>query len=242
MQANIPEALSHTPVSRAATGVSIDASGKRFIWVQGEGLQEVTPQGNELLLSLASVDINIRLLSQDFEDVAVLDDNRIALIARNEGSIIDRHSGQQLSSFCYLPGWVQQEDPTAWQLSRALAFDASEDRLYVQPQTFQGQSTLSSSQIGLFDPAISEPLEWQTLPERSFVAGGMTVVSRADVYLGMGTRLYRYDARTSQFETSWELGSVLRSIDGLAYDPVKKTLVALDAVTGELVELSMNGL
>lgn len=125
----------------------------------------------------------------------------------------------------------------------ALAYDPQEDRLYVQPQTFTGfdDSEVVSSQVGVFDPSISEPLEWQTLGDRSFSAGGMAIASRERTYFGMGTRLYEYDARAGSFQNWWDLLGVVQSIEGLALDRTTHTMLVLDGASNELVELRVDG-
>lgn len=231
-----PVVLSRTALGRDATGVTIDAAGNRFVWVRGAGLHQVKPEGLTLTLAASSLGM---IDTPDFEDVALIDANRVALIARNEGFVIGLTNGQQLGRFCYLPEDVQQADPSAWQVSRALAYDAAEDRLYVQPQTFTGFGTLTGSQMGMFDPEFPTPLEWQAFGENNFSAGGMAVSSRQRTYLGMGTRLHQYDANARRFDTWWDLFGTVRGIDGLALDRQAGTLIVLDGVAQELVELRL---
>lgn len=233
-----PAVISRTSLARDASGVTIDAQGERFVWVRGVGLHQVKPEGLVLTLAVASLAMNP---APDFEDVAIIDANRLALIAKNEGFVVGRASGQRLGNFCYLPGDVQQADPSAWQLSRALAYDAREDRLYVQPQTFTGYGTLTGSELGLFDPALPNPLEWQAFGERTFSAGGMAVASRARTFLGAGTRLYQYDATAHAFTNRWDLEGLVASIEGLAFDRQAGTVVVLDGEARELVELRLEG-
>ena len=234
----LPSVISRTPLGRDATGVSIDAQGQRFVWIRGVGLHQVTSEGLVLTLPLTLLGINP---PPDFEDVAIIDANRVALIAKNEGFVVGRTTGQQLSRFCYLPPEMQQNDPSAWQVSHALAYDAQEDRLYVQPQTFTGYGTLTGSQLGLFDPALPTPLEWQSFGERTFSAGGMAVTSRQHTWLGSGTRLYQYDATARTFANWWDLEGLVSRIEGLAYDRQAGTVVVLDGEARELVELRLEG-
>ncbi|MDP2274268.1 MAG: hypothetical protein Q8K32_26220 [Archangium sp.] len=224
---------------RPASGITIDNNGKRYIWANNVGVQELTPDGWNTILSAQAVQTNTVF---DIQDLAVLDDNRIALVAQNEGTVVSRQTAQALNRFCYLPGSLQQQDRTAWQLSRALAFDASENRLYVQPQTFTGFGTeATTSQLGLFDPAISEPLEWQSFSDKNFAAGGMAVVSRQGTYLGAGSKLYRYNAAEKRFDKWWELsGLSISNIEGLAADRTTNTLVVLDGARQELVDLRLD--
>ena len=234
----LPRVISRTSLGQDATGVSLDSSGQRFVWIRGVGLHQVTPTGLVLTLSAST----LGLTPPDFEDVAIIDSTRVALIARNEGAVVGLRDGKQLSRFCYLPEDVQQRDPSAWQLSRALAYEPTEDRLYVQPQTFTGFGSLTGSQLGVFNPAVSTPLEWQPFKESTFSAGGMAVASRERTYLGMGNRLYAYNATTRNFDDWWELSGLVTSIEGLALDRKAGTLLVLDGPAQELVELSLDGL
>ncbi len=233
-----PSVVSRTSLGKDAVGVTIDASGQRFVWVRGSGLHQVTPSGLVLTLSASTLGLN----PPDFEDVAIIDSNRVALIARNEGAVVGLSNGQLLNRFCYLPEDVQQQDPSAWQISRALAYDAKENRLYVQPQTFTGFGSLTGSQLGMFDPAISTPLEWQPFGESTFTAGGMAVASRERTYLGVGNRLYVYNATTRGFDDWFELSGLVTSIEGLALDRQAGTILVLDGPTQELVELRLDGM
>ena len=66
----------------------------------------------------------------------------------------------------------------------------------------------------------------------------MAVDSRSRVYLGMGTRLYQYDATARRYDTWWDLGGLVTSIEGLALDRVKGTLLVLDSQ--DVVELRLD--
>lgn len=233
-----PAVQSRGKLEWRATGVSIDAEGERSLWVPGQGVVQLKRGGPELVLPAAM--LGARQFTR-FEDLAVLDSRRIALIAQDEGLVIDRQTGQELSRFCYRPDDVRWQDPIAWQLSRALGYDPQEDRLYVQPQTFPGGgTTASTSQVGLFDPKRDEPLEWRDIDQPTFSAGGLAVETRERTWLGMGTRLYLYDARTGTFGGWWDLFGTVTSIDGLAFDRQHRTLVVLDAEARELVELKLD--
>lgn len=229
-----PTVVSATSLERNATGVTIDSSGQRFVWVRGLGVHKVTSRGAELTLNSTAFG-----MEADFEDLAMIDADRLAVVAPNEGFVVGANTGLQLSRFCYLPEQLQEGDPSATQRSRSLAFDPAANRLYVQPQTFTDFGTrLTSSQLGVFDPASSEPLEWQTIGDTNFSAGGMAVASRKSIYLGMNTRLYEYDAEARDFTNWWELNGIIRGIEGLALDRQAGTLVVLD-LGQELVELKL---
>ncbi len=223
-----------------ASGVSIDSDGQRYIWAPGQGVVQLKRTGAEVVLPISSLG---ERMYNSFEDLVIIDSKRLALIAQNEGIVVERSSGRVLSRFCYLPGGGPLNDPIEYQLSRSLGYDPEEDRLYVQPQTFPGGgTTANSSQLGLFDPTKDQPLEWQDFEQSTFNAGGMAIDTRARTYLGMDRRLYLYDAVEGTFGAWWELGGKVQSIDGLALDRQKRTLLVLDARAGELVELKINGL
>lgn len=239
-QTEAPQISSREKLPFAASGVSIDSDGQRYIWAPGQGVVQLKRTGPELVLPISLLG---ERMNNSFEDLAIIDSKRIALIAQNEGIVVDRATGRLLSRFCYLPGGGPWNDPIEFQLSRSLGYDPQEDRLYVQPQTFPGGgTTASSAQLGLFDPNRDQPLEWQDFDQPSFNAGGMAVDTRARTYLGMGRRLYRYDAVAGTFGGWWELAGKVESIDGLALDRQNRTLLVLDATAGELVELKLNGL
>ena len=235
-----PSVVSRTTVGGEASGVTVDANGKRFVWVRGAGLHELTANG--LVLALSATSLGTAPLP-DIEDAVIVDANRLAVIAKNEGYVVGLTTGQIYNRFCYLPGGPlpspsPSPGPVRWQLSRSLGYDAKEDRLYVQPQSFTGERTLTDSELGVFDPSLPDPLEWQPLNDPTFAAGGMAVGSRERIFFGMGTRLYQYDATARRYDAWWDLDGVVSSIEGLALDRVSGTLLVLDAQ--EVVELRLD--
>ena len=67
------------------------------------------------------------------------------------------------------------------------------------------------------------------------------ITSRQGTYLGVGSRLYRYNALTQKFDKWWDLISQVTSIEGLAYDRTANTMVVLDGANQKLVELRFDG-
>lgn len=220
--------VSRTPLPRASTGVTVDESGRRFVWLRQLGLQELTETGLAPTLFASSLQISP---APEVEDVVAISGGRLGLIARNEGYVVNATTGELHSRFCYLPGgqFPQQDQPATQvisQLSRSLGWNEAEGRIYVQPQTFRGAQVIDS-QLGQFEPGLEQPLEWQPLPNE-MAAGGMAVVSRRLVYLAVGKEIREYDAEARRFGRVWNVGGLVGALTGLAYDAEHHTLLLLD--------------
>jgi hypothetical protein len=226
------------------TGLAVDASGERLALDATHGIYRVTD--GSLRLSFESRTFASRFptgVVPLFEDMAVIDANRVVLIAKNDGYVFEVGSEKLLNRFCYLPGDIQDQYPDAWQLSRSVGYDPADQKIYAQPQTFSSAGTVIRSELGQFSPELSNPLEWQRLGDTAYNAGGMAVASRSVIYLGQGAILNLYDASTQRFVKSWNLAERgIASIDGLALDNANHSLLVLDGVHRELVELRLSAL
>jgi hypothetical protein len=221
------------------TGVTVDrTTGRRFVVSPTRGIYELLPDGT--LTQRWDRNAGDDVLVPLFHDLAALDSNRFALIADNDGYVLELDSKKLQRRFCYLPGEVQDSQPTAWQRSLAVTYEPTRDLIYAQPRTFpsRAQTDSQSSQIASFDPVSGEDLSWKDLPDRNFAAGGMAMDGQDSALLGSGAQLLRYDLAQQKWERSWDLSTEgVQDIGGVAVDAASDTLLVLDATDNELVEL-----
>ncbi|MBL8912512.1 MAG: hypothetical protein JNM17_17600 [Archangium sp.] len=221
------------------TGVTVDENGRRLLWDSQRGLVTATAP-HELIL-----DTRQAISSAVIEDVVSMPNNRVGVIARNEGRVIDLGTKAVVSRFCYLPGSLPQPNPTPEnpqptlsQLSRSIAFGVDEGRIYVQPQTFQDARAIDT-QLGQFEIGNEQPLDWQQMEELEGIAGGMVITKQNRMLIGLGTRIYEYDALGKRWVRGLDLSGRLVSIEGLAIDRTTNSLLVLDGPGRRLLEFDV---
>jgi hypothetical protein len=176
---------------------------------------------------------------QPYDDLVALDADRIALIRRNDGFVYRVSTHQLLNRFCYLPGEVEELVPGGYQESFVVGYDAAEDRIYVQPQTFDERGTrVLGAQVGIFRTDLATPLEWQDVGLPDLQAGGIAVESRERIWLGWGSSLYRYDAKARSLGKPVQLE--VGEISALAIEGDR--LLVLDGSQGKLASLPLASL
>ncbi|MBL8912513.1 MAG: hypothetical protein JNM17_17605 [Archangium sp.] len=220
-----------------ATGITVDENGRRLLWASQRGLVTAA-EPHELVMPILS--------SFAVEDVAAFPGNRVGVIGRGEGRVLDMTTGRAVSRFCYVPDSFGDSPvptpvnpvPTRTQLSRSIAFGADEGRIYVQPQTFENDRPVDT-QLGQFELGNDQPLEWQGMEELDGIAGGMVVTRQNRILLGLGDRLFEYDSSTQTWGRSFDLAGRLVSIEGLAIDRTTNTLLVLDGPGRRVLELDL---
>lgn len=166
-----------------------------------------------------------------YDDLVALDAERVALITINDGFVFELATHRLLNRFCYLPdsaplGTNQQSNVVGW--------DPVEQRLYVQPQTFDNGTRVGAAQVGVFAADQATPLEWQVVGEPEMQAGGIAVESRQRIWLGWRSTLYLYDAAAKKVVKAFSLQA--RNVSALALDGDQ--LLVLDQ-GGELSSLPL---
>jgi hypothetical protein len=103
-------------------------------------------------------------------------------------------------------------------------------------------SQIVASEIGLFDAATGDPVDWIELPNPSFLAGGMAVYPGDRLLVGEGTTLFEA-TNVGALTQLRDYGSKgVTRIDGLAYDAGRSSVLVLDGAAMWLVEISAVGL
>jgi hypothetical protein len=138
--------------------------------------------------------------------------------------------------FCYVPDGTPVD---LHQRTDAIAYDAELDRLYAQPVTFDASNVFQSSQLAAYSRETGAILQWDNVAD-SVAATGMAVVPDVGLLLGQGAQLAVVDVATGQSTPFDSLERFdIHSIDGIAVDPTARTLIIVDSVTSELVELNL---
>jgi len=209
------------------TGVSVVPGTHQRLWLKN-GVGVVDSDGKTVFSDGTS-----------YDDMVALDADRIALITRNDGYVYQLSTHRLLNRFCYLPPDMQQTMPDNWQQSFVVGWDATESRIYVQPQTFDGAGRrVSTAQVGVFAADVATPLEWQEVGEPDMQAGGIAVQSRDRIWLGWHSTLYLYDATAHAVQKRFSLE--VGEISALALDGDQ--LLVLDGQRAALSSVALNTL
>ena len=126
------------------------------------------------------------------------------------------------------------------QLSNNLTFDPNRDRIVAQPQTFaMDDGALLGAHVGVFGRDNGDEQAWFELPRTDVDAGGIAVESEDQVLLGWNTSLWRFELSSRTLTQVTDLQGIVRSIDGLAVDETTGTVLVLDDISNELVEIDL---
>lgn len=221
-----------------AVGVTVDASGRRFVLDQDAGLFELTADGTIPVMRMADMPDPGVTVELPYTDVAALGNDQFALTAIGQGFLLDVPLHRQSLYFCYEPGDFPEDERQA---TSAVTFDAESNRIFAQPQTFaSGIEQPVSSQIGAFDRASGADLQWYAMPDADFRAGGMAVAPDGTLVLGSGPTLLRFDTTTAGLGRTQPLDRYgVTRLEGLAIDASAGTLLAIDADADQLLEIPL---
>mgnify|MGYP003376221967 CR=1 FL=1 len=218
-------------------GVAIDAAGARLVLDEQAGLYRVAADGQATLVrALAALPDPGVQIRPPFTDLVALGDGRFALTAIGDGFLLDLAADTMRQYFCYEPGGFPEDQE---QRTAAIAYDAAAGRLYAQPRTFDVDGNFLRTEVASYDSTTGVDLSWRALPGE-FAAGGMVAPGGDVLLLGAGRQLHRYDFAAFALAPVEDLGRFgVTSIDGLAIDPVARTLVVVDRSRDELIEIAL---
>lgn len=175
-----------------------------------------------------------------FTDVVSLEDGELAITGTSDGFHLELGSGELRSHFCYEPGWFQEMQNEPIQVSWAVGLDRDAGLLYAQPITIEeaGNGAVTGSYIASYDRAGGTDLSWWQLPSSEFRAGGLVVLpgaGPAQLLLGSGSRLYRFDTEAAELREAGDLSELgVGSIGALAIDAGTQELLVLDDVAARV--------
>jgi hypothetical protein len=220
-------------------GITVEPDGDRvFVLDETAGLYAIDASGTATLVvgmdAMPDPGVEVR---RPYTDLVALGGNRFALTAIGDGFLLDITANTQRLHFCYEPGFMPDDNS---QRTDAVAFDAERGMLIAQPQTFNGQQTLIQSDLGFYDAASGEPLEFHPL-DVNFLAGGMAAGAGDTVLLGRGDRLVHYDPVGRKIVHTDNLSPFgIGRVEGLALRTATSSLLVIDG--HELVEIGLDQL
>jgi hypothetical protein len=172
-------------------------------------------------------------LKLPFTDLVAVGNHQFAVTAIGDGYILDTQAMTLTQRFCYLPGEDGTGTPLAIeQRTDALTFDSATNKLWAQPVTRDLAGTFIRSELASYDRDSGVDLTWTTL-DNGTAATAMIVLDGVMVF-GQGSRLQRQDSELSVDDLE-RFG--IRSIDGIALDPITGALVVVDKVTDTVVDI-----
>lgn len=226
-------------------GVTVDPNtGARYLLDADRGLFELTDSGVSLVVDLSVLVPSDRALSSAFTDVAALGGNRFAMTAANDGFLLDLEQETFESYFCYVPGEIVDEfaPMPIVQLTRSLTYDPKSNLLFAQPQTFGNDTTgeVLRSQIGQFLLSGGEGFGWMEIEDTEFLAGGIATMEGNRLVLGKGSKLHPYGMTELAFDDPIDLSAHgITAIDAMVRIPETNRLLVVDAISDELVEITL---
>ena len=172
-----------------------------------------------------------------FTDVVALSATEFAMTAIGDGYVLDVSAPSLTQRFCYVPDALPEDDD---QHTDAVGYDPARQLLLAQPQTYDLDGNVIASQIARYDRVTGTDLDWYTLPDPQFLAGGMVMDDDGALLLGEGNKLYRFDFDSQQLGLVDTLSRFrIARVDGLAIDRNAGTMVVVDNTRDELVEIDL---
>ena len=239
------------PADAVLVGVAITPEGRRYVLDQRSGLYELSDGSARLV-------VNTKLqTSLDLTDVVALDSDRFALTAEGDGFLLSLTTTQLSSYFCYLPAsppsgneagasgapgpisisqTLRQAGVDVSQRTESVAFNAATRELFVQPRTTRlDTGAVAGSELFVFTEQGGQPTRVSSLPDGSFVAGGMVADPPSRLILGAGSRIFEATP-DGQIELKRELDPAV-NITGMARDP-SGAIWYLDGAARRLVSMN----
>ena len=234
-------------------GVTVASSGQRYVLDATMGLFRLEDRTGERLaaseMMAAASDVQV---TSPFTDLAVMNDGRFLLTARDDGFIYDPATGRVTQHFCYLPPDPGGEEPdpgqegpgptvfAAMQMTHSLTYAPQHGRILAQPQSYdtvEPGTPAVAAHVALFSVATGEDLEWLELVDPSFRAGGMVLDPDDRLLLGSGGTVYEFVGPMTPLEPVVEIDGI--DIQGMAFDATTGTLLIVDGVGDRLLEIDL---
>ncbi|MBA3540825.1 MAG: hypothetical protein H0T79_14530 [Deltaproteobacteria bacterium] len=220
-------------------GVAIAPDGGRFVFDRALGLYQITESGAVAVVPMSALPDPGIELKLPFTDITAISPGVFALTAIGDGFLLDTAAMTLTQHFCYLPTGLPADYT---QHTDAIAYDAELERLYAQPVTFDAEGVLQWSQVASYSRDTGDSIEWYSV-DAQVAATAMVIVPGAGLVLGQGAQLAGVDLTTGQrmpLDSLERFG--IQSIDGLAVDRARGTLIVVDSTSDELVEIELASL
>jgi hypothetical protein len=217
-------------------GVAVAPSGERFVFDETMGLYRIESGTATAVVPMSSLPAPDMPIQLPITDITAIAPGLFALTAIGDGFLLDTNAMTLKQHFCYVP----EGTPVDYrQHTDAIAYDAAHGHLFAQPVTFDTNNVFQVSQLAAYDADTGLGVQWNTVAN-DVAATGMAMVPGVGLLFGQGAQLSVVDPATG-FSTPYD--SLARfdihSIDGIAVDSTTDTVVIVDGVTSELVELEL---
>ncbi len=219
-------------------GLAIAPDGKRYIFEETAGLYRLDGDVAVAVVPMSAMPDPgpTAPLKLPFTDLVAIGPNTFAMTAIGDGYILDTSAMTLVQRFCYLP----DETPRSLtQRTDGIAYDAAAGKLYAQPVTYDAAGVFQYAQVAGYELASGNDVEWYTAGT-DVAATAMLVMPDVGLVLGQGSRLTRFERHLGESILLDDLERFgVRSIDGLAIDPVAGTLVVVDKLTDTMFDIEL---
>ena len=237
-------------------GITVDqATGQRFVLDAATGIERLDADGTLTNVWTPSIDAPITV-----NDLCAVTDTLFMVVGGGDGYMLDLDGDRMLNQhFCLEPGFMEEwgdrdpdtgepiEPPTGevvpFQQSLALSCDVHNNVIYAQPRTDLWSDTgffdIVRSDVATYDLATGADLEWRQLNETTTNARGMNVDATGRVWLGENSQIVEV-GDSGALKAVIDLAPFgVTSISGLTVDTHTNTLLVLDAISRELIEVAL---
>lgn len=218
-------------------GVAVAPDGARFVFDEARGLFRLDGDQAVEVVAMSSMpdpgpDAPLLL---PITDLVAIAPDQFALTAIGDGYVLDTQAMTLAQRFCYVP---EGTPANLMQRTDAIAYDATTQRLFAQPNTYDQNGAFLFAQVAAYEGPTGESLRWYDFTGSS-PATGMVAYDGA-LLVGQGARLARFDVDSGELVELDDLARFgVRSIDGLALDAAAGTLVVVDRDTDALFDIDL---
>lgn len=221
-------------------GVTIAPDGARYVFEETVGLYRIDGDVGTQLVSMNQMPTADKPVRLPFTDIVALSPNVFAMTAIGDGFLLDISALTLTQHFCYVPDGGDGFPTVNSQRTDAIAYDAVEDKIYAQPLTYNPVGDLQLAQVSRYNRVSGVDEEWFDAPIGTRATGSVFMPG-VGLLLGQDAKLSRYDVETRQVIEIDDLRRFgVASIDGLAIDTERNTLVVVDQLTDSMFDIDLD--
>jgi hypothetical protein len=220
-------------------GLAIANDGKRFVFDEDLGLLRIDGNLATSIITMGQMPTPDKPIRLPVTDIVAIAPDLFAMTALGDGFLLDTSAMTLTQHFCYVPDGGDGFPTSITQRTDAIAYDAAADKLYAQPLTYDAAGTLQYAQVARYNRATGADETWFDAPA-STAATGSVFVPDVGLVLGQGAQLSMFDFATRSPVVVDDLTRFgVQSIDGLAIDPVARTLVVVDRLSDAMFDIDL---
>ncbi|HEY4175880.1 MAG TPA: hypothetical protein VGM90_03575 [Kofleriaceae bacterium] len=220
-------------------GIAVTSDGTRFVFDETRGLYRIDGDQLTSILTMEQMPTPDKPMRLPVTDLVALAPNLFAMTAIGDGFLLDTTAMTLQQHFCYLPDGGDGMPTSLTQRTDAIAYDATADKLYAQPLTYDGTGVLQYAQVARYNRVTGVAEQWSNAPAGT-AATGSVFLPDLGLVLGQGATLSRFDAETQSTTVLDDLSRFgVRSIDGLASDASANTLVVVDKEADAVFDIDL---